>query len=96
MTSKVSAVEMKSAKSNVIIKAFQIYYIYRHAETKVYWIYVQLCNHGGVKELSYTPHTIMVEFAILALAVGKRTEPLVGVQYIYLRKNVELWWRVTM
>ena len=29
----------------------------------------QLCNHGGVKELSYTPHTIMVEFASLALAV---------------------------
>ena len=55
-------------------------------QRQVYWIYVQLCNHGGVKELSYTPHTIMVEFAILALAVGKRTEPLVGVRYIYLRK----------
>ena len=54
----------------------------------------QLCNHGGVKELSYTPHTIMVEFASLALAVGKRTEPLVGVRYIYLCKNVDLWWRV--
>ena len=64
-------------------------------QRQVYWIYVQLCNHGGVKEISYTPHTIMVEFAILALAVGKRTEPLVGVRYIYLRKNVELWWRVT-
>ena len=46
----------------------------------------QLCHHGGVKELSYTPHTIMVEFASLALAVGKGTEPLVGVRYIYLRK----------
>ena len=63
-------------------------------QRQVHWIYVQLCNHGGVKELSYTPHTIMVEFAILALAVGKRSEPLVGVRYIYLRKNVELWWRV--
>ena len=35
MTSKVSAVEMKSAKSNVIIKAFQIYYMHCHAETSV-------------------------------------------------------------
>ena len=64
-------------------------------QRQVHWIYVQLCNHGGVKELSYAPHTIMVEFAILALAVGKRTEPFVGVRYIYLRKNVELWWSVT-
>ena len=63
-------------------------------QRQVQWIYVQLCNHGGVKELSYTPHTSMVEFAILALAVGKRTGLLVGVRYIYLRKNVELWWRV--
>ena len=63
-------------------------------QRQVHWIYVQLCNHGGVKELSYTPHTIMVEFAILALAVGKRTGLLVGVRYIYLRKNVELWWKV--
>ena len=94
MTSKVSAVEMKSAKSNVIIKAFQIYT--RIAmQREVYWIYVQLCNHGGVKESLCTPRTIMVEFAILALAVGKRTRPLVGVRYIYLRKNVDLWWRVT-
>ena len=30
----------------------------------------------------------------MALALGKRTEPLVGVRYIYLRKHVELWWRV--
>ena len=39
-------------------------------------------------------YAIMVEFAILALAVGKRTEPLIGVRYIYLRKNVDLWWRI--
>ena len=31
-------------------------------QRQVYWIYVQLCNHGGVKELLYTPHTIMVEY----------------------------------
>ena len=54
----------------------------------------RLCIHGGVKELLCTPRTIMVEFAILALAVGKRTEPLIGVRYIYLRKNVDLWWRI--
>ena len=54
----------------------------------------QLCNHGGVKESLCTPRTIMVKFAILALAVGKRTGPLVGVRYIYLRKNVEIWWGV--
>ena len=54
----------------------------------------RLCIHGGVKELLCTPRTIMVEFAILALAVGKRTEPLIRVCYIYLRKHVELWWRV--
>ena len=47
------------------------------------------------KKLLCTPRTIMVEFAISALAVGKRTEPLVRVRYIYLRKNVELWGRVT-
>ena len=63
-------------------------------QRQVYWIYVQLCNHGGVKESLCTPRTIMVKFAILALAVGKRTGPLVGVRYIYLRKNVEIWWGV--
>ena len=31
-------------------------------QRQVHWIYVQLCNHGGVKELLYTPHTIMVEY----------------------------------
>ena len=49
MTSKVSAVEMKSAKSNVIIKEFQIYTCIA-MQREVYWIYVQLCYHGGVRD----------------------------------------------
>ena len=31
-------------------------------QRQVHWIYVQLCNHGGVKELLCTPRTIMVEY----------------------------------
>ena len=49
-----------------------------------------------VESKNYYIHPIQSwwSIAILALAVGKRTEVLVGVRYIYLRKNVELWWRV--
>ena len=50
-----------------------------------------------VESKNYYIHTIQSwwSITILALAVGKRTGLLVGVRYIYLRKNVELWWRVT-
>ena len=55
----------------------------------------RLCSSGGVKELYYVhPVQSWWSIAILALAVGKRTGLLVGVRYIYLRKNVELWWGV--
>ena len=49
-----------------------------------------------VESKNYYIHPIQSwwSIAILALAVGKRTGPLVGVRYIYLRKNVELWWRI--
>ena len=50
-----------------------------------------------VESKNYYVHPVQSwwSIAILALAVGKRTGLLVGVRYIYLRKNVELWWRVT-
>ena len=53
-----------------------------------------LCYSGGVKDYYVHPVQSWWSIAILALAVGKRTGLLVGVRYIYLRKNVEIWWRV--
>ena len=49
-----------------------------------------------VESKNYYVHPVQSwwSIAILALAVGKRTGLLVGVRYIYLRKNVEIWWRV--
>ena len=49
-----------------------------------------------VESKNYYVHPVQSwwSIAILALAVGNRTRLLVGVRYIYLRKNVELWWRV--
>ena len=55
----------------------------------------RLCSYGGIKEIYYVhPVQSWLSIAILALAVGKRTGLLVGVRYIYLRKNVEIWWGV--
>ena len=54
----------------------------------------RLCSYGGVKDYYVHPVQSWWSIAILALAVGKRTGLLVGVRYIYLRKNVEIWWRV--
>ena len=63
------------------------------------WMHTGNSQHYAimVESKSYYVHPVQSwwSFAILALAVGKRTEPLIGVRYIYLRKNVELWWRVT-
>ena len=49
-----------------------------------------------VESKNYYVHPVQSwwSIAILALAVGKRTGLLVGVRYIYLRKNVEIWWKV--
>ena len=57
MTSKVSAVEMKSAKSNVIIKAFQIYYMYRHAETSVLDLCTIMQSWRSQRIIIYTPYS---------------------------------------
>ena len=55
MTSKVSAVEMKSAKSNVIIKAFQIYT--RIAmQREVYWICTIMQSWWSQRIIMYTPY----------------------------------------
>ena len=56
-----------------------------------------MCNYTiMVESKSYCAHPVqsLWSIAILALAAGKRTGLFVGVRYIYLRKNVELWWRV--
>ena len=49
-----------------------------------------------VESKNYYLHPVQSwwSIAILALAVGKRTGLFVGVRYIYLRKNVEIWWGV--
>ena len=54
------------------------------------WMHTGLSQHYAIMVESKNHYVHPVQswwsFAILALAVGKRTEPLVGVRYIYLRK----------
>ena len=62
------------------------------------WMHTGLSQHYAIMVESKSCYVHPVQswwnIAILALAVGKRTGLLVGVRYIYLRKNVEIWWRV--
>ena len=62
------------------------------------WMHTGLSQHYAIMVESKSCYVHPVQswwsIAILALAVGKRTGLLVGVRYIYLRKNVEIWWGV--